>query len=48
VTRREVLNNFPVTLGPAKVIELADVDTPKNADKFVTAFEDSVTAPHLA
>jgi len=40
VTRRDVLNNMPVSLEGANVIELADVESADSSDKFVDAFED--------
>jgi hypothetical protein len=48
VTRRDVLNNMPIPLEGANVIELADVESDANADKFVDAFEDSLAAVHIA
>lgn len=48
VTRRDVLNKMPVPLERAKVIELADVESPENAEKFLGAFEKSMAAAHLA
>ncbi len=47
VTRRDVLNKMPVSLERAHIIELADVETPENADRFVDAFEESLAAAHL-
>ena len=48
VTRRDVLNKIPVSLEGAKVIELADVESPENAEKFLGAFEKSMATLHLA
>jgi len=48
VTRRDVLNRMPVRLERANVIELADLDSPENAEKFVDAFEDTLAAAHIA
>jgi nucleoside 2-deoxyribosyltransferase len=48
VTRRDVLNKMPASLeGSPHKIDLADVDTQENADKFVDAFEESLAAAHL-
>jgi nucleoside 2-deoxyribosyltransferase len=47
VTRRDVLNKMPVSLDRARIIELTDVDTRENADKFVDGFEESLAAAHL-
>jgi len=47
VTRRDVLNKMPVSLQGAHVIELTDVETRENADKFVDEFEESLAAAHL-
>lgn len=44
VTRRDVLNKMPVSLETSQIIELGDVETPENADKFVDAFESLTTA----
>jgi nucleoside 2-deoxyribosyltransferase len=46
VSRRDVLNRIPVSLERSHIIELADVETPENADKFVDAFEESLAAAH--
>ncbi len=48
VTRRDVLNKMPVSLERSHIIELADVETPENADKFVDAFEESLASAQLA
>ena len=48
VTRRDILNKLPVSLGGAKVIEVTDLETPENADRFVNAFEESLAAAHIA
>jgi nucleoside 2-deoxyribosyltransferase len=48
VTTRDVLNKMPLPFEPAKVIELTDVETPENAEKFLGAFEKSMAAAHLA
>jgi nucleoside 2-deoxyribosyltransferase len=47
VTRRDVLNSVPVSIRTAPAIELADFDSPKSAEKFVEAFDDSVSAAHI-
>jgi nucleoside 2-deoxyribosyltransferase len=47
VSRRDVLNEMPVSLERAHVIELTDVETREHADKFVGAFEESLAAAHL-
>lgn len=47
VTKRDVLSKLPVSLERSCIIELADVETPENADKFVDAFEESLAAVHL-
>ncbi len=48
VTRRDVLNKMPVSLERSHIIELADVETPENADKFVDAFEESLASAQSA
>lgn len=48
VTRRDVLNKMPVSLERSHIIELADAETPENADKFVDAFEESLASAQLA
>jgi nucleoside 2-deoxyribosyltransferase len=48
VTRRDVLNKMPVSLERSHIIELSDVETSENADKFVDAFEESLVAVHLS
>lgn len=48
ITRRDVLNEMPVSLERSPVIELADVETPENADKFVNAFEENLAAAQLS
>ena len=48
VTGRNVLNKMPVSLERSHIIELADVETPENADKFVDAFEESLASAQLA
>ena len=48
LTRRDVLNKMPVSLERSHIIELSDVETPENAEKFVAAFEESLAAAHLA
>ena len=47
VTRRDILSKMPVSLEGSHIIELADVETPEHADKFVDAFEESLAAAHL-
>ena len=42
VTRRDVLNKMPVSLKGTTAIELADVDSAENADRFVQSFENSL------
>jgi nucleoside 2-deoxyribosyltransferase len=44
VSRRDMLNRIPISLDIARAIELSDVKTPENADKFVDAFEESLAA----
>jgi nucleoside 2-deoxyribosyltransferase len=48
ISRRDVLNNMPISLDRVLTIELTDVETPENADKFVDAFEESLAAAHLS
>jgi nucleoside 2-deoxyribosyltransferase len=52
VTRRDVLNQMPASLeGSSHILELADVETGKNEDKFIDAFEafkETLAAAHLA
>lgn len=47
VTRRDVSNKIPVSLEGTKVIELTDVESPENEEKFLAAFEKSFAAVHL-
>jgi nucleoside 2-deoxyribosyltransferase len=44
VTRREVLSGIPLALEGTHFIELTDVDSSENADKFMEAFEESIAA----
>ena len=51
VTRRDVLNNFPIALDPLAMIEINYLDRleePENADKFIRAFENALTATRLS
>ena len=48
ITRRDVRNKMPVPLENTKAIELTDVESKENADRFVGAFEDSLGAAHIA
>jgi nucleoside 2-deoxyribosyltransferase len=48
ITRRDVLNTMPISLEKSRIIELADVETQENADRFVDAFEESLAEAHLA
>jgi nucleoside 2-deoxyribosyltransferase len=48
VTARNVLDKMPLSFERAKVIELTDVESPENAEKFLGAFEKSMAAEHLA
>ena len=50
VTRRDVLNNFPMALDPHAMIEINYLDRledPKSADKFVRAFEGTLAASNV-
>lgn len=47
ISRRDVLNSMPISLERVLTIELPDVETPENADKFVDAFEESLAAANL-
>ena len=47
VARGDLLNRIPVSLVRARSIELTDVITPKNAAKFLEAFEESLAASLL-
>jgi hypothetical protein len=50
VTRRDVLNNFPIALDPQATITINHLDRledPENADKFVRAFENTLAASHV-
>ena len=47
VARGDLLNRIPVALDRARSIELTDVITPKNAAKFLEAFEESLAASLL-
>jgi hypothetical protein len=44
ITRRDVLNNMPASLVNSPALELADIESPENADKFLAAFESSLGA----
>ena len=46
VTRRDVLNNIPVPLTDAQVLELKDLENPDIVDEFVRRFEEVVTTSH--
>ena len=48
ISRRDILNSVPISLERGLVIELTDVDTPENADKFVDAFEEGLAAVQSA
>jgi len=48
ITRRDVLNKIPVSLKGTDVIELADVEGAKNADRFVKAFEEIMATANVA
>ncbi len=48
VTTRDVLNKMPLPFERAKVIELTDVESPENVEKFMGAFEKSMAALHVA
>jgi len=48
VTRRDVLNEMPVSLERFNIVQLADVETQEHADKFVDAFEESLASARLA
>ncbi len=48
VARRDLLSKIPVALDKASSIELSDVRTTKNADKFVDAFEESLAAGQIS
>jgi nucleoside 2-deoxyribosyltransferase len=48
VTTRNVLNKMPLTFERAQVVELTDVESPENAEKFLDAFEKSMAALHAA
>lgn len=44
ITRRDVLNKMPVPLEGANAIELTDLETAENEDKFIDAFEAGISA----
>ncbi len=51
VTRRDVLNNFPMALDPHAMIEINYLDRledPTSADKFVRAFEGTLAASNVS
>lgn len=51
VTRRDVLNNFPIALDPEAMIEinyLDRIEEPANAEKFIRAFENTLSASRLS
>ena len=51
VTRRDVLNNFPMALDPHAMIEINYLDKledPESADKFVRAFEGTLAASNVS
>jgi nucleoside 2-deoxyribosyltransferase len=47
ITRRDVLNNMPVSLINAQAIHLTDVESNENADKFLGAFQTSLASAHI-
>jgi len=46
VSGRDVLKRIPLPLDSAHIIELKDVETAENADRFVDAFEENLTTAH--
>ena len=51
VTRRDVLNNFPIALDPQAMLEINYLDRledPENADNFVRAFENTRAVSHVS
>jgi nucleoside 2-deoxyribosyltransferase len=51
VTRRDVLNNFPLALDPHAMIEIDyrdRLEDPKSADKFARAFEGTLATAHVS
>lgn len=47
ITRRDVLNNMPVSLAHAQPIRMTDVENSENADKFLGAFQTSLASAHI-
>ncbi len=48
ITRQDVLNEMPASLEESPYsIQLTDVDTRENENKFIDAFEESLAAAHL-
>jgi TIR domain len=49
VTRRDVLNNLPVSLDISRVLEIKDkdLDNPEDQNIFILEFEDALAASHL-
>lgn len=47
ITRRDVLNNMPVSLTNAQAIHLTDVESDEKADKFLGAFQTSLESAHI-
>jgi nucleoside 2-deoxyribosyltransferase len=42
ITRRDVLNDMPVSLASSQAIHLTNIESQENADKFLGAFESSL------
>jgi hypothetical protein len=47
VSRRDVLNHIPISLENIQAIHLQEVESPANADKFLSSFENSLMAAHI-
>ncbi len=48
ITRRDVLNNMPVSLANTRAIHLTDVENAKNADEFLGAFQSSLSSAQIS
>ncbi len=48
ITRRDVLTRMPIPLEVSSAIELPDIDNAADAERFTTAFEDSIATTRTA
>ena len=47
VTRRDVLNNLPLALSQASIVEVGDLEDAVRTDQFMRSFEHAVSALHV-